>query len=42
MMPNGEEWHYLVVKFDKTPAIIYVDLESLIKKVDGLKNNPEK
>ena len=24
-------------KSDKTPSIIYVDLESLIKKIDGLK-----
>ena len=29
-------------KFDQTPSIIYVDLESLIKRVDGCKNNFEK
>ena len=29
-------------KFDKTPFIIYADLESLIEKIDGFKNNPEK
>ena len=27
---------------DKMPSIIYADVESLIKKVDGCKNNPEK
>ena len=27
---------------DKTPCIIYADLESLIKKVDKCNNNPEK
>ena len=27
---------------DKIPSIIYADVESLIKKVDGCKNNPEK
>lgn len=25
-------------KFDKTPCIIYVDLETFMKKVDGCKN----
>ena len=25
----------------KTPFIIYADLESLIEKIDGCKNNPE-
>ena len=25
-------------KFDKTPAIIYSDLESFIKRIDGCKN----
>ena len=29
-------------KSDKTPSIIYADLKSLIKKVYGCKNNPEK
>ena len=29
-------------KSDKTPFIIYADLESLIEKMDGCKNNPEK
>ena len=29
-------------KSDKTPSINYADLEFLIKKVDGSKNNPEK
>ena len=28
-------------KFDKTPFIIYADLEYLIEKIDGCKNNPE-
>ena len=28
-------------KSDKTPSIIYADLESLIKKVVGYKNNYE-
>ena len=27
---------------DKTPCIIYADLESLIEKIDNCKNNPEK
>ena len=27
-------------KFDKVPFIIYVDLECLIEKIDGCKNNP--
>ena len=26
---------------DKIPCIIYADIESLIKKIDGCKNNPE-
>ena len=30
------------MKSDKKPYIIYVDLESFIKKVDGCANNPEK
>ena len=30
------------MKSDKMPYIIYVDLESLIKKIDGCTNNPEK
>ena len=30
------------MKSDKTPCIIYADLESLIKKIDNCKNNPEK
>ena len=29
-------------KSDKAPFIIYADLESLIEKIDGFKNNPEK
>ena len=29
-------------KSDKIPSIIYADLESFIKKVDGCKNTPEK
>ena len=29
-------------KSDKTPSIICANLESLIKKIDGCKNNPEK
>ena len=29
-------------KFDKTPSIIYADLESLIKKLNVCKNNLEK
>ena len=28
-------------KSDKTPFIIYADLECIIKKIDGCKNNPE-
>ena len=28
-------------KFDKAPFIIYADLECLIEKIDGCKNNPE-
>ena len=28
-------------KSDKTPLIIYADLESLIEKIDRCKNNPE-
>ena len=28
-------------KSDKAPFIIYADLESLIKKIGGCKNNPE-
>ena len=28
-------------KSDKTPSIIYADLESLIKKAEGCKNDPE-
>ena len=28
-------------KFDKVPFIIYADLECLIEKFDGCKNNPE-
>ena len=28
-------------KFDKVPFIIYVDLECLIEKINGWKNNPE-
>ena len=28
-------------KFDKAPFIIYADLEFLIEKIDGCKNNPE-
>ena len=29
-------------KLDKTPSNIYVDLESLINKMDRCKNNPQK
>ena len=28
-------------KFDETPFIIYLDLESLVEKIDGCKNNSE-
>ena len=28
-------------KCDKTPFIIYADLECLLEKIDGCKNNPE-
>ena len=28
-------------KFDKEPFVIYVDLECIIEKTDGCKNNPE-
>ena len=30
------------MKSDKMPYIIYSDLESLIEKIDGCANNPEK
>ena len=30
------------MKSDKMPYIIYADLESSIKKIDGCANNPEK
>ena len=29
------------LKSDKTPFVIYADLECLIEKTDGCKNNPE-
>ena len=29
------------MRSDKTPLIIYVDLESLIKEIGNCKNNPE-
>ena len=29
-------------KSDETPSITYADLESLIKKIDGCKNNAKK
>ena len=29
------------MKSDKMPCIIYVDIESLIKKTNGCENNPE-
>ena len=29
------------LKSDKMPCIIYAELESLIKKIDGCENNPE-
>ena len=29
-------------KYNKAQFIIYADLEFLIKKIDGCKNNPEK
>ena len=28
-------------KFDKAPFIIYADLECLIEKIDGCKNDPK-
>ena len=28
-------------KYDKAPVIIYADLECIIEKIDGCKNNPE-
>ena len=28
-------------KFDKAPFIIYADLECIMEKIDGRKNNPE-
>ena len=28
-------------KYDKIPFTIYVDLECIIEKIDGCKNNPE-
>ena len=31
--------HYM--KSDKMPYIIYVDIESIIKEIDGYANNPE-
>ena len=30
------------MKSDKMPYIIYADIESLIRKIDGLANNPQK
>ena len=30
------------MKSDKMPYIIYADIESLIRKIDGLENNPQK
>ena len=30
------------IKSDKMPYIIYADIESLIRKIDGCANNPEK
>ena len=30
------------MKSDKMPYIIYADIESLLRKIDGLANNPEK
>ena len=30
------------MKSDKMPYIIYADIESLIRKIDGCANNPEK
>ena len=45
MMPS-EETKILELnqfqKSDKPPFIIYADLESLIEKIHGCKNNPEK
>ena len=29
-------------KSDKTPLIIYANLECVVEKIDGCKNNPEK
>ena len=34
--------HNQLMKSDKTPFIIYADLESFIKKIDNCKNNSEK
>ena len=34
-----ESNHYQ--KSDKAPSIIYADLECIIEKIDGYKNNPE-
>ena len=30
------------MKSDKIPYIVYADIESLIRKIDGCSNNPEK
>ena len=35
------QYHDQYHKSDKTPFIIYVDLESLLEKIDGFKNNPK-
>ena len=33
---------YQYMKSNKTPCIIYADLESMTKETDNCKNNPEK
>ena len=33
--------YYQYQKSDKVPFVIYADLECLIEKIDGSKNNPE-
>ena len=43
-MPSGENnilEYNQYMKSDKMPYIIYADIESLIKKIDGCANNPE-
>ena len=44
-MPSAEDTKILEFnqyqKSDKTPFVIYTDLECLIEKIDRCKNNPE-